>query len=424
MKLYFHGGAREVGRSCIELETSGDRYLIDAGLKFREDGFDYPVKVFEMREINGLFLSHAHLDHTGSLPLFEHYNLICPIFATAETKYLSKILLKDSYRVARIRHLHPAYGNTELKKVSKTTKIVSFKKRYAFRKLFFTFFNAGHIPGSASILFELEDKRLLYTGDFNTKNTELMKPADVEYNNIDILITESTYGNTTLPEREETMKKFLDKIEETIKRGGSALIPVFALGRGQEILLMLGKRKWNVPIVYDGMVTKITNKILSTPDNYVAQQKELKNLMSKVELVSSERHRGLVMKKQAIIVTTSGMVQGGPILNYVKNMWGNPKHSILLTGFQCKRTNGRLLLEEGYLFLDGWKTYVKCEVKEFQFSGHIDRPDLEQYIKKVNPKVVIIQHGDESEAQPLFEWCQNNTNAKIYFPKVNDELEF
>jgi putative mRNA 3-end processing factor len=424
MKFIFHGGAREVGRSCIELQTSGDRYLLDAGIKFREDGFDFPAKVFELKAVNALFLSHAHLDHSGGLPLFEHYDLICPIFTTTLTRDLSKIMLKDSYKVARIRHLHPAYNNTDLKKIKKSIKLVTFDKRYSFRKVFFTFFNAGHIPGSASIMIEAEEKKILYTGDFNTNQTMLMKPAAKQYKDIDILITEGTYGNRELEDRDKLLADFLDTVAATIKHGGSVLIPVFAIGRAQEVLIMLSKRKWDVPIVMDGLATKITSRIIANPLDQLNQSKELIEAFSKVEHIGTDRHRKIIMQKQAIIITTSGMVQGGPVLEYVENMWGNPKNSILLMGYQCKRTNGRHLIENGYLYIHGWKTYVKCLVKKYDFSGHIDRDSLQEFIKAVDPKILIIQHGDEDQLLPLADWAKKNVKAEVFIPRVDEEYEF
>ena len=205
MKLAFHGAAKEVGRSCIELQTQGDRYLLDAGIKFKEGGFAYPERIINLPDIDGLFISHAHLDHTGALPFFEHYKIICPIYCTKLTYGITKILLKDSYKIARIRHLHPAYTKTDLRRVQKDVRFVKYDKNYKHRKIRFTFKNAGHIPGSAMILIEAEGKKILYTGDTKLITTDLMKGPDLEqYKDIDVLIMESTYGDRGLPDRKAT----------------------------------------------------------------------------------------------------------------------------------------------------------------------------------------------------------------------------
>jgi putative mRNA 3-end processing factor len=433
MKLIFHGGAQEVGKSCIELVTQDHRYLMDAGLKFKEHGFEAPVQVFDLPKVDGLFLSHAHLDHSGALPLFEHYNLLCPIYATEQTKDLTEILLKDSYKIARIRHLHPAYQKPDLKKVAKVTNIVQFNKPYTLKNIEFKFLNAGHIPGSAMILIKAEGKKLLYTGDFKLKGTELMKGAGTDLDqliangdlkDIDVLITETTYGGKTMQNHEEVEVAFLDKIQQVIAKG-SVVIPIFALGRAQDVLLMLAKRKWPVPIYFDGLCIDVTKTILRDDQSYLNNKQELYNMFNKrVDLVKKEKKREQIINNHGIFVTTSGMLQGGPIVAYLENMWGNPDNAILLTGYQCKRTNGQLLLEEGYIYLHGWKTFVKCQVEKFNFSGHADDPQIRELITKINPKNVILQHGDPENSIMVKEWIEHNLQCKAFLPAVGDTLEF
>lgn len=433
MKLIFHGGAQEVGKSCIEIVTQDHRYLMDAGLKFKEHGFEAPFHVFDLPKVDALFLSHAHLDHSGALPLFEHYNMICPIFATEQTKDLTDILLKDSYKIARIRHLHPAYQKPDLKKVMKATNIVQFNKQYKHDNIEFKFLNAGHIPGSAMILIKTEGKKLLYTGDFKLKSTELMKGAGAELDqliasgelkDIDVLISETTYGGRTLEAHEEVEVAFLDKIQEVITKG-SVVIPIFALGRAQDVLLMLSKRKWPIPIYFDGMCIDVTKSILRDDQSYLNNKQELYNMFNRrVDLVKKEKKRMQIVNNHAIFVTTSGMLQGGPIVAYLENMWGNPNNAIFLTGYQCKRTNGQLLLDEGYIYLHGWKTVVKCQVDKFDFSGHADDPQIRELIGKINPKNVILQHGDPESSMMVKDWVEHNLQCKVFVPAVGDTLEF
>jgi putative mRNA 3-end processing factor len=433
MKLVFHGGAKEVGKSCIELTCDNHRYILDAGLKFKEHGFEAPFDVFDLPNIDALFLSHAHLDHSGALPLFEHYNLICPLFTTGQTKELTRILLKDSYKIARIRHLHAAYEKPDLKKVYAATKIVDFNKVYNFKNIEFKFFNAGHIPGSAMILIKVDGKKVLYTGDFRLKSTELMCGAEKDLDehiangdlkDIDVLICETTYGGRTLKGREQSETEFLDKVTEVVKKG-SVIVPVFALGRAQDILMVLSKRKWTVPIYYDGMSVDVTKNILRENPAYLNKKQLLYEMFNKrVDTVTKEKKRLKVMGNRGIFVTTSGMLQGGPVLQYVENMWGNPDNAILLTGYQCKRTNGQLLLDEGYIYLKGWKTYVKCQVAKYDFSGHADDPQLREFITKINPKNLILQHGDPENSEQVRIWAEQNLPCKVFVPSVGDSLEF
>ncbi len=430
MKLVFHGAAREVGRSCIEIQTQGDRYLLDCGIKFTTEGFSYPENVFDVVKLDGVLLSHAHLDHSGGLPLFEHYDMVCPIFCTHQTLALTKILLKDSYKIAHIKRLHPAYGKTDLKEVEGSTTRVEFDKWYSHRKLTFRFLNAGHIPGSAAILFEAEGKRILYTGDFNTRTTRLMKPADfakdlAELGPVDCLITECTYGNRQLPSRAEIEPRFLEAVKRVIANGGSVLIPVFAVGRAQEILIMLAKEQWDCPIYYDGMAKEVTRNVLTNQSTYVINKDELHRMFfSKVKFISSEQHREEVARERpAIFVTTSGMMQGGPAIGYLKELWHDPKNAVFLTGYQVHGTNGRHLVDDGYVFIDGWKTPVKCEVQKFDFSGHADIEDIKRMVWAVHPKKVIFQHGEEESVVNMVEWTKRETPFEPYGPSIGDEID-
>lgn len=430
MRLIFHGAAREVGRSCIEVQTDGDRYLLDCGIKFTSDGFEYPEKVFEVPELDGVVLSHAHLDHTGSLPMFEHYQLKCPIFCTAETMALTKALLKDSYKIAHIQHLHPAYDKRDLLEVQKDTVKVKFDKWYRHRKLQFLFLNAGHIPGSAMVLFEVEGKRILYTGDFNMRPTRLMQPADFsqiakQYGPIDTMITECTYGHRQLPARDAVEPEFLATVQGVVARGGSALIPVFAVGRAQEVMIILAQRTWDCPIYFDGMCKEITRQVLTHQSDYVRGKDELNSMyFDRVETIASDENRDRVARQQpAIFVSTSGMMQGGPAIMYLKRMWQDEKNAVLLTGYQVKGTNGRHLLEEGYVHIDGWKTKVHCEVQKFDFSGHSDIEDIKKAIWQVAPKRVVFQHGDEESVVNMSAWAKAETPFEVLAPGIGDTID-
>ncbi|MBD3209443.1 MBL fold metallo-hydrolase [Candidatus Woesearchaeota archaeon] len=425
MKLIFRGGAQEVGRSCIELRTGGDRYLLDCGVKFKEDGFAYPKGLLDVPGVDGVFITHAHLDHSGGLPFFEHKQLKGPIFCTSQTKILTKILLKDSFEVARIRHLHPAFSKVDLKEVKKDIRVVRFDKKFTHRKVGVTFYNAGHIPGSASILIEAEGKRLLYTGDMNLAQTMIMKEVIPDYGGpIDILITESTYGYRDLPDREALAQRFLDKVEQVLAQGGSVLIPVFAVGRAQEVLQILSLGEFKAPIYFDGMAKRITRHILSNPSKYVKHKERLAEMFYEVvHLVKNREERDRVAQRQGIFVTTSGMLQGGPVLHYLKHLWHDTKSAVLLTGYQCKRTNGRELLDHGFVYMKGWRTKVHCQVEKYDFSGHSDLTQLKQYIECVNPKILIVQHGDPTSVVHLTSWAERSLGCDVHGPRVLDEID-
>jgi putative mRNA 3-end processing factor len=423
VRLIFHGGAQEVGRSCIELQTGDDRFLLDCGLKFHEAGFDYPAKVFEVRHVQGVFLSHAHLDHSGGLPFFQHYHMLCPIFCTPETKLITQILLKDSHKIARIRHLHEAFTNIDLKDVYKNMVHANFGVEQPFRSVRYSFYNAGHIPGSASIKIIAEGKSVLYSGDYNTRTTQLMQPADPHtWGNVDVMITECTYGMRELPQRAALEQQFLDKVDEVVRRGGRVLIPVFAVGRAQEILIMLAKREWPVPVYMDGMAKKVTHAVLEGTSPYVANRDKLRSMFSRVKFVAAEETRNKAAESPGIFVTTSGMLQGGPAIHYLEHMWSDKKSAVLLTGYQVKGTNGWMLDNERTAYVGGYRTKVQCEVLRFDFSGHLSAEDIRAAILAVKPRILIFNHGNREATDAMATWARKELHCEVFTPEVGDQI--
>lgn len=428
MELIFHGGASEVGRSCIELKiTKNERYLLDLGIKFKENGLQLPENIENIKDISAVLLTHAHLDHAGGLPLFEHQNLSCPIYTTRQTFVIAKLMLKDSFKVARIRNMHPAYNITDLKKIEKDVKKVSYDKWYKHKNISFKFLNAGHIPGSAMILIKTPTKNILYTGDINTEKTELMFNVTNHNhlkNNIDILISESTNAHRDLPKRQELGEKFVQSIKETIKKGGSVIIPVFSVGRAQEIMILLNKGNFDVPIYSEGLSNKVTRQILANKSKYIDNKEILSKMFyEKIQWISSEKKRKDAIKKQGIFITTSGMIQGGPVLSYIKELWHDEKSKIMTVGYQCKNTNGWHLVKDKYLYIDGWKTYVKCEIEQYPFSGHADSTSLKKFVEFINPKKVIFQHGDPESVEIMKTWAESKKIPAIA-PIVGDKISF
>lgn len=416
MKLTFHGAAQEVGRSCIEVNG---KYLFDAGLKLGTELSEYPTLTYA-EHIRAVFLSHAHLDHTGALPLLNHNGLHCSVYCTKMTKALTKILLQDSIHIEMMQHKHPAYGKDNVLNVLSFMQQVQYHKKYKLDDGAFTFLNSGHIPGSASVLLELNGKQILYTGDLNTANTQLLDGAT--YTSApDILIIESTYGSRDHPSREKTEQRFLQAVEKTLKQNGSVLIPSFSVGRAQELLLVLSRKRWNVPVYLDGMAKKVTDIILSMPE-YIKNVAELKHALKYVEYVQDFRHRQRIVEHQGIFISTAGMLDGGPVIDYVKHLHHDKNNSILLTGYQAEGCNGRLLLEEGCVYLDGMRTQVAGYVEQFDFSAHCGRNELLAFVDHQHPKTVVINHGDEGECADLAAALRKKKYT-VFVPKVGETID-
>jgi len=421
MKLLFHGGAKEVGRSCVEVITDTRRILLDCGLKLSAHGTEFPVKIEDPAGIDAVFVSHAHLDHTGALPLFDHLGMTCPIFATKTTKALSRLLLRDAFKVGKLTHQHMGYDVADIRKVLSCMNRVSIETKGNRDGIGYEYFDAGHIPGAASIYVNIEGKRILYTGDINTIETRLHHAADTDFPEVDLLICESTYGDREHPDRKKEERDFIASVEETLGRGGNVIVPVFAIGRSQEILLLLAEQNFGVPIYFDGMGVKATDIILENPES-IKDAKKLKSAFKKAKLIRKPGDRQEVLGKQCIIITTSGMLTGGPIIHYLKYMHTEPKNSILITGYQGEGTNGRMLLEKGELFIDGFQKKIFCEVKKFDFSAHLGLSEIKALVRKVNPKKVIFMHGDEKPLLNLAEWA-SALDIDVTVPNLGDSIE-
>lgn len=421
MELVFHGGASQVGRSCIELRTKKGKYILDAGLWITPHGPEFPEEINDIDKIDAVFLSHAHLDHVGALPLLEHYGLNCPIYANIETKLITKLLLKDSFKISRIEHSHIAYNKNDIEKVLKFFNNVPFNKLQKINDISFKFFKSGHIPGSASILIETEGKRLVYTGDINLEKSRLLDGADLSYGDVDILITEATYGIKYHDLREDEEERFLNSVVKTLDRGGSVLIPAFAVGRAQEILMILGDKDFSVPIYLDGMARNVCEMIIDNPE-FIKDPKKLREVLDKVHFITSVEERDSVLNEKCIIISTSGMVNGGPVLYYLSRIWKNMKNSILLTGYQAEHTNGRMLVENGSAMIDGYLIKVKAEIQKFDFSAHSGRKELEEMILRIKPKKVIVQHGDKEAVQGLGHWIKDQ-GIEVYTPEIGEIIK-
>lgn len=418
MKLIFHGAAREVGRSCIEVEGEKRRLLLDCGLKLTQEESEYPIDVKDPANIDAVFISHAHLDHTGGLPRLDHQGMTCPIFTTNTTKNLSRLLLRDAFKIGKITHQHLGYDEGDIKMVLRCMNRVKIDTKGSYADIKYEFFDAGHIPGSASILIELDGKTILYTGDINSTDTRLLKAAEENFPEVDIMICESTYGDREHPNRLKTEKEFLDEVRSAIKAGGVVLVPVFALGRSQEIALLLAKQNFNVPIYFDGMSNAASDIILDDPSS-VKSFGELKSAMNKLKRIRKPKDRSDALAGQSIIVTTSGMLTGGPILHYLRHMSNNPENKILITGYQVEGTNGHMLLDTHQVFIDGWRKKVNCAVKQFDFSAHSGLSELKALVRKANPKKVFFVHGDADSTLILQEWA-DAMGMEAYAPKLGE----
>lgn len=409
VRVHFLGGAREVGRSAILLETSERKILLDAGIKLGEEP-EMPL-IERPKDIDIIVLTHAHLDHAGYVPFLVKNGFRGHILATPPTRDLCQVLWADFLRIAKERGEKP-FTESDMRAALKRFKTVEYGERTKVGDVYITLVDAGHILGSAQVMIE-EGDCILYSGDINIRPTRLHKGAEVVPANV--LIMESTYGGKEdlIPSYKKLARELVKIVVRTLNRGGSVLIPVFAIGRAQEVLLTLEAymRSGQIPrtpIVIDGMVSK-ANRIYRKNVLYLREEiwkhiliTEQDPFKSPFYTVPRTKDRRDVLNKQAIIVAPSGMLTGGPSVYYLEKLAGDPKNAVILVGYQAKNTPGRQLLEgKKDIHIAGKEIRVEASVHLVHMSAHADRRDLITYAKRVGAKHIYLVHGEEEKAIDL-----------------------
>ncbi|MFW9785218.1 MAG: MBL fold metallo-hydrolase [Candidatus Heimdallarchaeota archaeon] len=410
VKISFLGGCREVGRSAILIESDhGEKCVLDYGVRFTEnDRLPYDSNLSNLKAVA---LTHCHIDHSGGLPyLFKKFNV--PLYINPLTLRITEILLKDMIKVSKFPY---PFGYREIEKIRQNTLFLENQITKKISEDFYiTFYNAGHIPGSVSILVEVDEKKILYTGDINLINTNLIYPADTSIDKkIDAIITESTYALREHPSRNELEKKFVEEILNVSENGGRVLIPAFGVARSQEILLILNKYGLNGQIYMDGLARKVGVAYSNFPlafRDFGAYKRSLK----KVQFVSEKMRKKVGKKSRSIIISPSGMLKGGAAIDYLKLILDDPQSAIYMVGYQVEGTPGRKLLEEkvfeyqsNNIKNDMYKIIKKadCIIDYYDFSSHADRTHLLKYLYyqkfNNNSKFVFCVHGDD-KATTLF----------------------
>jgi putative mRNA 3-end processing factor len=405
MKLTFLGGASEVGSTALLLETKDSKSVFDYGLT-PEEPPQYPLAA---PPVDNIFLSHAHLDHSGMIPVLTRDNPV-PFFTSQMTLLLSQILLRDNIKIAEYEGYPTMYSKGDVQSMDRDLHLVAEDSKVNLKNCDVSVHSAGHIPGA--LMYELEfnnGRRLLFTGDVNTINTRLV--AGTASKKCDILVLESTYSGKDHELRQKIEYTFQDKIREVIDRNGKVIIPAFAVGRTQEVLLVLADL--DLEIWLDGLGKEVT-KLFLKESGFISNEKKLKSIYEKAHKVRSKSHRKKALGGD-VILTTSGMLDGGPVLNYIKELNDNPKNAILLTGYQVEGSNGRLLLDKGQIKIHGISEKVNMEVEHFDFSAHAGHKELMNFAKHCDPEQIVLFHSNRRE-QLKQDLLEMNNDFEIFLP--------
>ncbi|MFA5931399.1 MAG: MBL fold metallo-hydrolase [archaeon] len=417
-----HGACQEVGRSAFVLDF-GEKFLLDFGIKLNLEEIEYPIEVTE--HVKAAIISHAHLDHSGLLPYF-YKNSDCLSFMTQSTLELADILWKDSIKIAEFEGLAPKYTKQEIDRTHNYNFVVPYKKQLTVTNdTSLEFFDAGHILGSALTKVTHKEKSFLYTGDYKVNETQLHNGADLNVGKVDYLMTEATYGDREQADRKLEEKAFCESVQSTVERGGWAIVPVLAIGRSQEIVDILSKYNLDAPIFLDGMGKAVSEVYLQHQD-LIKDPKGLARALNEVEWVQGKQGRAAALKKPSVIVTTSGMLKGGPVVGYINKIMGDPRSKIHLTSFQAEGTPGRLLAEEGKLPKEKTGEIVKvgCRYEKFDFSAHPSQGEMIKAIKKWNPKEIFLVHGDKDVMKIFAKRILDETGIKSRALEAGKKVEF
>ena len=431
IRVTFLGGGRQVGRSCILLQTPGTKILMDCGMnpaiKGRERFPYLDAAEFKINELDAIILSHAHLDHSALIPYLFKMGYRGPVYMTAPTRDLAAILALDFIGVAYKQATSPLYSSVDVKEMVKHTICLDFNEVTDIAPdIRITFYNAGHCLGSAITHINIGNgaHNLVYSGDIKYVNSRLLNRANDKFPRMETLILEATYGgrNNVLPPRREAEENLIREITETIDKGGKILIPELGLGRAQESMIILEEAMRNgkmqkIPIYIDGMIWDMNAIHTAYPDFLHHQIKKdvfaNKNpFLSEIfQRVGSPTERKAVIEGgPCIVLATSGMLVGGASVEYFRHFAQNKDNKICFVCYQGAGSLGKQI-QEGLKTVqmttnDGKEEFVNVNLEVSTVEGlgaHAGRNELMDYANRTQPKAskIILNHGEQGRCLDL-----------------------
>jgi KH/beta-lactamase-domain protein len=439
------GGYREVGRSSHLLSTQNSKVLIDCGIdpgSERTPYFSAP-ELLPLDSLDAVVITHAHLDHCGLVPTLLKYGYKGPIYCTAPSRDLMALMLLDAIKVTTQEARKGLYDSSHVRDlIARTIPLRWGETTDIAPDLRLTLHNAGHILGSSICHFHIGDGdyNLAYSGDIKFERSWLFNPATNRFPRLETLILESTYGGyrDLQPGRQQATEEFTQMVSKVLTRGGKLVVPVFAVGRSQEVMLVLEEKMREgkipkCPVYLDGMIFEATAIHTAYPEflnsqlrTQIFQQGDnpfLSDIFHRVDS-SQMRYSLLDEKEPCVVLATSGMMSGGPVMEYFRGWAPEEKNGLLFVGYQAEGTFGRRLqrgLSEA-TFMDGGRQVsvpVRLEVATIEgFSGHSDRVQLMNYVATLDPRPrqIVLNHGEESKAVDLATSLHKRFNIETRAP--------
>jgi len=413
------GAANEVGRSGFLVNCNGTNLLLDYGVMFGRRGTPpaYPLHV-KPKDLDAIIITHAHLDHSGNVPsLFVSGNT--DVYATPPTFDLSELLIEDMLKIEK--NSHP-FDLPELNNMMKNAKEIGFKQKITKGNATFELRESGHVIGGSTILVESEKKRLFYTGDIKSNGSRMLREADFDVGEIDLLITESTYSQTEQKPRRESEKELVEFANEVMDRKGILFIPSFSVERSQEIACILKSVNFKHRIIMDGMALKV-NEIMFRHPEYLRDSKVFADAINSATAIREHSERKRAMEEPCVVISPAGMLVGGNAVFYLQQLSFDDKNGIALVSYQGEGTPGEKLLKTGKVSTRGKDVNVTAEVKQFEFSGHGDRNELFDMMKKIkgNPKVLTV-HGDSESCELFAQEIHEKFGFEAHAPAVDETI--
>jgi uncharacterized protein len=447
VRLTFLGGARQVGRSSMLLQTPNSKILLDCGIDVASHGSNkfpyFNIPEFDIAQLDAVVISHAHLDHVGLLPYLFKMGYKGPVYMTPPSRDIAALLALDFIGVAYKQASAPLFNSKDIKEMVKHSVCLNYNEVTDITPdVRLTFYNAGHCLGSAMAHFNIGNglHNFLYTGDYKYGKSRLLDPAVSNFPRVESVLTESTYGSKhdILPPRQKSEEDLLEAVNRTLRRGGKVLIPELGLGRAQETMLILedamtsGKLE-KVPIYIDGMIWDINAIHTAYPDflsarvrTQVFQDKNpfTSEVFSRVG--SPQERKKVVEGGPCIVLATSGMLVGGASVEYFKEFASNEQNAIVFVCYQGVGSLGRQVQEgakQTIMMVDGKEERVEINMSVDTIPGltaHAGRNEILSFFNNMQPKPkrVMIDHGEVSKSLDLASAIYKLNRVETSVPRI------